>query len=135
MEQLSTPNLKDTLNELIDEADGDIARSDKPSAELLSDLEEVRVTIEDAFSEWEAPADSIAYAIDELDENFQFAGEEFLRVCDLIEEALVGRDNRILDDASRNMRKARILLKAAETAAAERFANWARRSQGPKFGA
>ena len=125
-------NLSETLEALLTEADHDILHSQSPSPELMSDIEEARFEIENLFANWDAPADGIAYAIEELDENFHFAGEEFLKVCDLLEEALIVRDPRGIDEAARTLRKARLLLRAAELEATERFQNWISRSKGAK---
>lgn len=126
------PNIIDNLIRLLEESENDILDSERPSPELMAEIENVRCEIEDLFQNWEPPAEGIAYAIDELDENFEFAAEEFLRVCDLMEEALIAGEVEILDQAARYFRKARLILKAAEQQALERFASWTNRANPPR---
>ena len=124
------PNLTTQLISLISDVDSQLDMSPHPSPELLEDIESLRAHIEELFQGWKEPAEGVAYAIEELDEYFEFAGEEFLQVCDHLEEALVSREPECLDDASRSLRKAGFILRSADSAAAERFANWESRSQG-----
>lgn len=95
-----------------------------PDPALLSELESLRSEFEQIGADWDEPQESLRNDIDELDENFGLATDEYMRVCDLLEEGLISRDEEILEEAERSFRKARILLKAADEAAKERFARW-----------
>lgn len=90
----------------------------------------MRSDFEQLGDDWDEPQESLRGDIDELDENFALATDEYMRVCDLLEEGLISRDEEVLEEAERSFRKARILLKAAEEAASERFARWTA-SRGP----
>ena len=97
-----------------------------PAPGLLSELEELRTAFDGLGKDWEKPADTIRADIEELDDNFDLAIDEYIRVCDLLEEGAISRDEEILEEAERAFRKAQILLKAADEAAKTRFAQWTR---------
>ena len=110
------------LSEAIEKAFANLGNAPDPA--LLSELEELRAAFEDLGVDWDEPPESLREDLEELDDNFALATDEYMRVCDLLEEGLIARDEEMLEEAERTFRKARILLKAADEAAKERFARW-----------
>lgn len=92
-----------------------------PAPGLLSELEELRTAFEGIGKDWEEPSDTLRADLEELDDNFDLAMDEYMRVCDLLEEGAISRDEEILEEAERAFRKAQILLRAADEAAKTRL--------------
>ncbi len=120
-------NYNQRLSDAIERAYGGLDAPPDPS--LLSELEELRAAFEDIGGDWEEPIDSLRADFEELDDNFGLATDEYMRVCDLLEEGAISRDEEILEEAERAFRKAQILLRAADEAAKARFAQWTRKSE------
>lgn len=112
------------LRRLIEEAASAIESGGPPDSALLSELEALRTAFEKLGSHWEEPPESLRAELDELDDNFALATDEYMRVCDLLEESLIERDTELLEEAERTLSKAKILLTYADGVAKERFARW-----------
>ena len=95
-----------------------------PIENLLDRLRQLRHTIENLDRDWEDVPESLANDFDELDDRFALAIDEYIKVCTDLEDALLEGDEECVEDANRSLKKAQILLKAAEEAAHARFANW-----------